>query len=185
MGRSRNGGTTPSPVDNTALDALLAVLICERCPLRLKCLETALNPLPEITIGELEYTKPSYRLRASHTENKHVSRVWGIWGASTMREHGRAIMKTDSPEAAAELLEAELPQRIAKRVRAWKKTQRAFKHFVPHRTAIASEEEGFVSYERDVESGRTLLQTASRAELESSGAYWALAELTYRVTERE
>jgi hypothetical protein len=40
-----------------------------------------------------------------------------------------------------------------------------------------------MNYERDVESGRQLLHMASRAELESSAAYWELAELTFKVTE--
>jgi hypothetical protein len=40
-----------------------------------------------------------------------------------------------------------------------------------------------MNYQRDVEVGRNLLQTASRTELESSACYWELASLTYRVTE--
>jgi len=40
-----------------------------------------------------------------------------------------------------------------------------------------------VNYQRDVEVGRNLLQTAARAELESSACYWELASLTYHVTE--
>jgi hypothetical protein len=40
-----------------------------------------------------------------------------------------------------------------------------------------------MNYAQQVESGRQLLHMASRAELESSAAYWELAELTYRVTE--
>jgi hypothetical protein len=39
-----------------------------------------------------------------------------------------------------------------------------------------------MNYQRDVEVGRNLLQTASRTELESSACYWELASLTYRVT---
>jgi hypothetical protein len=46
--------------------------------------------------------------------------TWGVWAGTTHRERARALRTTGSPEAAAEKLEAELPSRIERRIRAWK-----------------------------------------------------------------
>jgi Transcription factor WhiB len=86
-------------------NVLLACLVCETCPVRQKCLETALKP-------HTSFLPDTERL-SSHL-------TWGVWAGTTHRERARALRTTESPEAAAELLEAELPSRIDRRVRAWK-----------------------------------------------------------------
>jgi Transcription factor WhiB len=94
-----------SKADVSDPKVLLAALICERCPLRRPCLETALTPDTTST--------PS-------TETSWRHQTWGVWAGTTHRERARALRTMESLEAAAEKLEAELSSRIERRVRAWK-----------------------------------------------------------------
>jgi hypothetical protein len=94
-----------SKADAPNPETLLACLLCERCALRRKCLETALKPDTTFV--------PS-------TETSWRHQTWGVWGGTTHRERAKALRTTESAEAAAEQLEAELPSRIQRRIRAWK-----------------------------------------------------------------
>jgi hypothetical protein len=98
--------------------ALLAVLVCEQCSIRRRCLDEALKP------------DSSILLQGVQAEIRSLHQTWGVWGASTRRERARALQTTESPEAAAKLLEAELPGRIERRIRAWKTS--------PHSSATAA-----------------------------------------------
>jgi hypothetical protein len=105
-----------SGVDATDDDALLASLICERCPLRRKRLETALQPIEYVVVIE-----ERGRARSAERELDRAHRIYRIWAATTMRERAGALLGR-SLEEAAEQLEAELPARIERRLEAWKRT---------------------------------------------------------------
>jgi hypothetical protein len=60
-------------------------------------------------------------------ETNSVHLTWGVWAGTTRRERARTLRTTGSPEAAAELLEAGLPDRIARRVRAYSRNWRGGK----------------------------------------------------------
>jgi Transcription factor WhiB len=94
-----------SKADAPHPETLLACLLCERCPVRRKCLETALRPDTMFV--------PSLEALSRH-------QTWGVWAGTTHRERARALRTTESAEVAAEQLEAELPARLERRVRAWK-----------------------------------------------------------------
>jgi hypothetical protein len=62
-----------------------------------------------------------------HTETLSLHMAWGVWAGTTHRERAKALRSMGSPEAAAEKLEAELPSRIDRRVRAWKTNPQSVK----------------------------------------------------------
>jgi len=103
--------------DATAsLRALGAFLTCQRCPVRVECLSEALRtwrvPIPT---------------------NRRVTgigvRAVGTWGATTYRDR-EAVASLPIPEAVARL-EADLPQRIARRIEAVGEKHPSFRPPVP------------------------------------------------------
>jgi hypothetical protein len=111
-----------SKADVSEPDVLPAALICEQCPVRRKCLDEALRPLEtRIELSEQHSTRNPGTLK----ETEISPWACGIWGATTYRERRKALRTTRGPEAASEKLEAELPARIDRRIRAWKMNVRS------------------------------------------------------------
>jgi hypothetical protein len=89
----------------TAPSLLLALLICERCPVRRPCLRAALTP-------------PTFNREFTERERRaEGSRVVGVWGGAT--ENDRYEVRDLPLDEQLDRLEASFDDRLRQRIAAW------------------------------------------------------------------
>lgn len=86
---------------------LVPLLICETCPVRRRCLDEGLSPIPAVWFGENAHGRDIERV----TEGSATA---GIWGGSTEME--RAAVRDLPKEEAAELLDRTTSHRLDRRI---------------------------------------------------------------------
>jgi hypothetical protein len=96
--------------DTHHMRTLLAVLVCRSCPIRRKCLEFSLRPLPDVIVRDGKLTP------------QLDSIAWGVWGGVSRQERAKALRELGDVDLAVDELEATFGERLSRRLTARRKS---------------------------------------------------------------